>query len=74
MEINGFQVRSYGWQELALLYGPELTPMSASKRLTRWVLSNDPLVETLRSHGWRKGAKQLTPLLVADIVRHFGEP
>ena len=33
MMLNEFEVRSYGWQELAVLYGPDLMPASAGKRL-----------------------------------------
>ena len=29
MMLNEFEVRSYGWQELAVLYGPDLMPASA---------------------------------------------
>ena len=32
--LNEFEVRSYGWQELAVLYGPDLMPESAGKRLS----------------------------------------
>ena len=32
MMLNEFEVRSYGWQELAVLYGPDLMPASAGKR------------------------------------------
>ena len=28
MMLNEFEVRSYGWQELAVLYGPDLMPAS----------------------------------------------
>ena len=34
MMLNEFEVRSYGWQELAVLYGPDLMPASAGKRLS----------------------------------------
>ena len=33
MIVNEFEIRSYGWQELAVLYGPDLMPESAGKRL-----------------------------------------
>ena len=29
MIVNEFEIRSYGWQELAVLYGPDLMPESA---------------------------------------------
>ena len=37
MMLNEFEVRSYGWQELAVLYGPDLMPASAGKRLSSWM-------------------------------------
>ena len=37
MIVNEFEIRSYGWQELAVLYGPDLMPESAGKRLSKWV-------------------------------------
>ena len=33
MMLNEFEVRSYGWQELAVFYGLDLMPASAGKRL-----------------------------------------
>ena len=61
MIVNEFEIRSYGWQELAVLYGPDLMPESAGKRLSKWV-GADPVLETeLQGYGWRKGKKTLTP-------------
>ena len=37
MMLNEFEVRSYGGEELAVLYGPDLMPASAGKRLSKWV-------------------------------------
>ena len=34
MMLNEFEVRSYGWQELAVFYGLDLMPASAGKRLS----------------------------------------
>ena len=39
MIVNEFEIRSYGWQELAVLYGPDLMPESAGKRLSKWVFT-----------------------------------
>ena len=33
MEEGKFKIRSYGWQELALLYGEGLTPESSTKKI-----------------------------------------
>lgn len=74
MTTNEFQIRSYGWQELAVLYGTELTPESAAKRLSKWVAGNASLFCELERHGWKKGKKTLTPIQVQTIVRFLGEP
>ena len=74
MIVNEFEIRSYGWQELAVLYGPDLMPESAGKRLSKWV-GADPVLETeLQGYGWRKGKKTLTPRLVKTIAQFLGEP
>lgn len=72
--IHGFSIHSYGWQELARLYSPTLTPASAAKRLASWVNLSDALVAALIAAGWRKGLRTLTPLQVEIIVRFLGEP
>ena len=74
MIVHNFQVRAYGWQELAMLYAPGLQPESASKRLSKWVIGNQSLTDSLRAHGWRKGTRMLKPVQVADIIEVFGEP
>ena len=70
MIVNEFEIRSYGWQELAVLYGPDLMPASAGKRLSKWV----GVKTELQGNGWRKGKKMLTPLQVRTIVQYLGEP
>ncbi|MCD7850024.1 MAG: DUF4248 domain-containing protein [Parabacteroides sp.] len=74
MMINRFEIRSYGWQELAVLYGPDLMPESAGKRLSVWVGTNAALRTELQGCGWRKGKKTLTPKQVQVIVQFLGEP
>lgn len=69
-----FKTRAYGWQELAILYAPDLTPESAAKRLTAWVNVNPALPQALKVVGWRKGQRVLTPLQVQTIVDYIGEP
>ena len=46
-----FQQKTYRWQELAVLYAPDLTPHAASKRLTKWVLINKELYKCLIRSG-----------------------
>lgn len=74
MNENGFLIRSFGWQELAVLYAPELTKESAGRRLTKWVEGYGTLKEALLRNGWRKGQRLLTPLQVRTIVCFIGEP
>ena len=37
MMLNEFEARSYGGQELAVLYSSDLMSVSAGKRLSKWV-------------------------------------
>ena len=69
-----FQQKTFGWQELAILYAPGLTRHSASRRLTRWVIINKELYDRLIRSGWIKGTRILSPLQVAIIVDFLGEP
>ncbi len=74
METNNFKIRAYGWQELAILYAPDLTPESAAKRLSTWVKLNEELTRALQQAGWRRGQRVLTPLQVQRITEYLGEP
>lgn len=74
MIINEFKIRTYGWQELAVQYAPELSPGSAARRLSRWVDKNEVLTSELIRLGWRKGYRVLTPIQVKAMVELLGEP
>lgn len=69
-----FKIRSYGWQELAILYAPAITPRAATQRLTLWVTSNSHLSDNLKDKGWIKGRHLLTPVQVKLIIDYLGEP
>ena len=43
MVMNEFEIRSYGGQGLAIIYGLDLMPASAGKRLSQWVGVNPEL-------------------------------
>lgn len=73
MEPN-FQLKTYGLQELSILYAPGLTPSSASKRLVKWIVINPELYERLKRSGWIKGYRLLTPIQVGIIIEYLGEP
>ena len=57
MMMDEFEVRSYGWQELAVLYGSDLMSVSAGKRLSKWVGVNPELKTEPQGNDWRKGKK-----------------
>lgn len=72
--MENFKIRAYGWQELAILYAPDLTPESAGKRLSSWIRFNPKLTHELQESGWKKGQRVLTPLQVGIIIQYLGEP
>ncbi|QNR23164.1 DUF4248 domain-containing protein [Croceimicrobium hydrocarbonivorans] len=69
-----FKIRSYGFQELATLYLPNIQPRSASLRLRAWLERNTALYSKLLELGFFKGCKILTPEMVREIVSVIGEP
>ena len=60
MNINSFEIRSYGWQELAILYAPDLTPESAAKRLSTWVQINPTLLTALEAHPGKSASSSIS--------------
>lgn len=66
--------RIYGHQELACLYFPHILPASASTQLSRWINRDEDLLADLRRAGHVKGVRIYTPLMVAILVNHLGEP
>jgi len=74
MEEHEFKIRSYGFQELAQLYLPNIQPRSASVRLRTWIDRNQGLSSRLEQLGFLKGCRILTPEMVKEIVEVVGEP
>lgn len=72
--MENFKIRTYGWQELAILYAPDLTPESAGKRLSSWIRFNPKLTHELQESGWKKGQRVLTPRQVQILIKYLGEP
>lgn len=66
--------RIYGHQELASLYFPHILPESASTQLRRWINRDEDLLGELRRAGHIKGMRIYTPLMVAILVSHLGDP
>ncbi|MCC8154392.1 MAG: DUF4248 domain-containing protein [Tannerellaceae bacterium] len=69
-----FRIKSYTWKELGLQYSPNESPISARKRLRRWVDHHPTLRDELTRLGWKKGNHLLTPSQVKLIIHHLGEP
>ena len=49
--------RSWGYQELAILYFPHVKPESASRQLARWIGVSQELLSQLAANGWKPGRK-----------------
>lgn len=69
-----FRIKAYGWQELAVIYSPEITAAAAARRLIRWVEYHPHLKQELIRHGWKKANRVLSPMQVQIIVNYLGEP
>lgn len=69
-----FLFKTYGLQELGLLYFPKSSPQSASMQLIKWIKRSDKLKSGLEEAGYIPGQKLLTPKQVYIIVDHIGEP
>jgi hypothetical protein len=69
-----FKIKSYSKGELAQLYSPNLTENAARAKLMKWIAMQPALVKQLRSLGFTRNSKVLTPLMVRYIVDAIGEP
>ena len=69
-----FEIRTYGFNELAQLYFPNVSKESATKMFKIWINASSTLIENLKSLGWKKNAKKLTPKQVKELVGHFDPP
>ena len=72
--ISPFQLRVYGRTELAQLYSPHTTSITAYKKLQRWILRCPHLSEQLAQAGLNPHSRTYTPLQVRIIVEDLGEP
>ena len=61
-------------KELGQQYFPHSTSKSASTQLVRWLRHNKNLWADLAAAGYLKGQRILTPLQVALVYHHLGEP
>ena len=69
MNMKAFRIRSYGKSELAMLYFPNLTQETASKKLRGWLRINPRLRYLIN-----KSIHDYTPKQVRQIVEEVGEP
>lgn len=60
--------------ELAHLYFPETTTVSATNRLMRWIYGCLPLLRELEATGYHRSQKLLTSRQVVLITTHLGDP
>lgn len=71
---GGFTVREYGRTELAALYCPNLAPVSAWRKLKKWIAAHPTLPDRLAATGYTSRAHGFTPAQVSLIVDALGEP
>ena len=69
-----FLVRTYGVQELAIRYFPDVQPASATRPLTRLIRGDGELLDKLTQIGYKRGCRIYTPAMVHLIVRYLGLP
>jgi hypothetical protein len=69
-----FEIRTYGFNELAQLYFPNITPKSASQMFGVWIKTNTNLSKCLQQQNWKKGLRYLTPKQVKTIISHLDPP
>ena len=61
-------------REIATLYFPDITPKSASEKLTSWINNCKPLTKQLAKTGYRTGTHTLTDRQIGMIYDYLGEP
>jgi hypothetical protein len=69
-----FELRTFGFGELAQLYFPHVTKASASRMFSQWIHSCPELVTNLSELNWKKRAKYFTPKQVKLLMGHFDPP
>lgn len=71
---GGFHLREYGRAELAALYCPNIAPVSAWRKLKKWIDRHPELPDRLAATGYNNHARGFTPAQVQLIVDALGEP
>lgn len=68
------RLKVYGFQELAVLYFPDIQPGSASRQLKRCINDDRELSEALHKAGYRNRRRTFTPRQVRIIFHFLGIP
>jgi len=74
IEMENFQIRSYGKSELALCYSPDITQSAARRKLMRWIVRKPGLMEAMVTAGYNELSHTFLPCEVKLIVEALGEP
>lgn len=69
-----FEIRTFGYGELAQLYFPNIEKESASRMFSQWIYSCPELVQKLIEASWKKRSKYFTPKQVKILIGHFDAP
>ncbi len=69
-----FEIRTYGFNELAQLYFPHIAKESASRMFSQWIHCSPQLLQNLINTEWKKRSKYFTPKQVKVLVEHFDPP
>lgn len=72
--MKTFEIKSYGYSELAVRYLPTINKKSASNQFRKWIKLNHKLYDELKSYGFIPNQKILTPRQVSIIIQYLGEP
>jgi len=74
MDNKEFQIRTYGFGELAQLYFPHIAKPSASRMFSLWIYKSPQILQKLLEIDWKKRSKYFTPKQVKVLVAHFDTP
>lgn len=74
IELSYPHLRAYTKKELALMYMPNSSPLSAEKTLMSWINRNIFLAEGLAKLGYNKYRHTFFAREVALIFEHLGPP
>ena len=72
--MKRFQIKEYGFSELALMYYPDRSPRDARRRFREELSETRHLNQTLRNAGYKGTERILSRNQVRIIVECIGEP